>query len=157
MLAAYATDVVDEGNVHGVRSASSNSARLAKPHSAAGLRTSEAEGSVSKDRLTPSKAGTCEAMMSKEAACVKPINTGALMKQLKGWILEDGKLVKVYAFRNYYETMAFVNATAWISHHEDHHPDLEIGYDYCRVTYTTHAIRGLSENDFICAAKIDRL
>ena len=53
--------------------------------------------------------------------------------------------------------MAFVNATAWISHQEGHHPDLEVGYSQCRVRYTTHAIGGLSENDFICAAKIDRL
>ena len=60
-------------------------------------------------------------------------------------------------FKDYYETMAFVNATAWISHQEGHHPDLEVGYSQCRVRYTTHAIGGLSENDFICAAKIDRL
>ncbi len=53
--------------------------------------------------------------------------------------------------------MAFVNATAWISHREDHHPDLSVGYNKCRVDYITHAIGGLSENDFICAAKIDAL
>ena len=80
-----------------------------------------------------------------------------LLKQLKGWILEDGKLVKLYPFRNYHETMAFVNALAWISHREDHHPDLQVGYNQCRVTYSTHAIGGLSENDFICAAKADAL
>jgi 4a-hydroxytetrahydrobiopterin dehydratase len=80
-----------------------------------------------------------------------------LLKQLKAWIVEDGKLVKLYAFRNYYETMAFVNALAWISHREDHHPDLLVGYNKCRVEYVTHAIGGLSENDFICAAKCDAL
>jgi 4a-hydroxytetrahydrobiopterin dehydratase len=80
-----------------------------------------------------------------------------LLQQLKGWILEDGKLVKVYAFTNYYQTMAFVNALAWISHREDHHPDLTVGYNKCRVEYSTHAIGGLSENDFICAAKADGL
>ena len=80
-----------------------------------------------------------------------------MLKQLKGWILEDGKLVKLYPFRNYHETMAFVNALAWISHREDHHPDLQVGYNQCRVTYSTHAIGGLSENDFICAAKADQL
>lgn len=80
-----------------------------------------------------------------------------LMKQLKGWILEDGKLVKLYAFRNYHETMAFVNALAWVSHREDHHPDLEVHYNKCRVTYWTHDAGGLTENDFICAAKADRL
>jgi 4a-hydroxytetrahydrobiopterin dehydratase len=80
-----------------------------------------------------------------------------LLAQLKGWILEDGKLVKLYPFRNYFETMAFVNALAWISHREDHHPDLAVGYNKCRVEYVTHAIGGLSENDFICAAKADVL
>ena len=79
------------------------------------------------------------------------------LKQLKGWILEDGKLVKVYPFANYHHTMAFVNALAWISHREDHHPDLAVGYNQCRVTYWTHALGGLSENDFICAAKCDAL
>ena len=81
----------------------------------------------------------------------------ALLKQLKGWIIDDGKLVKVYPFTNYYQTMAFVNALAWISHREDHHPDLAVGYNKCRVEYSTHAIGGLSENDFICAAKCDAL
>ena len=80
-----------------------------------------------------------------------------LLKQLKAWIIEDGKLVKLYPFKNYYETMAFVNALAWISHREDHHPDLQVGYNKCRVEYSTHAIGGLSENDFICAAKADAL
>jgi 4a-hydroxytetrahydrobiopterin dehydratase len=80
-----------------------------------------------------------------------------LLKQLKGWILEDGKLVKVYPFPNYYQTMAFVNALAWISHREDHHPELVVGYNKCRVEYSTQAINGLSENDFICAAKADGL
>jgi 4a-hydroxytetrahydrobiopterin dehydratase len=80
-----------------------------------------------------------------------------MLKQLKGWTLEDGKLVKLYGFQNHYQTMAFVNALAWISHREDHHPDLGVGYNQCRVAYWTHAIGGLSENDFICAAKCDAL
>lgn len=80
-----------------------------------------------------------------------------MLKQLKGWSLEDGKLVKLYSFGNYDQTMAFVNALAWIAHREDHHPDLEVGYNRCRVTYWTHALGGLSENDFICAAKCDAL
>jgi len=82
---------------------------------------------------------------------------GEMLRQLKSWLLEDGKLVKVYPFANYHHTMAFVNALAWISHREDHHPDLAVGYNQCRVTYWTHAVGGLSENDFICAAKCDAL
>lgn len=80
-----------------------------------------------------------------------------LLGGLQGWELEGSAIGKTFRFRNYYETMAFVNATAWISHREDHHPDLEVGYNQCRVHFTTHAIGGLSENDFICAAKIDAL
>ena len=91
---------------------------------------------------------------------VAPLNANEvslLLKRLSGWALTDGMLTKTYDFRNYHETMAFVNATAWISHREDHHPDLVVGYKQCRVDYITHAIGGLSENDFICAAKIDAL
>ncbi|HUN68814.1 MAG TPA: 4a-hydroxytetrahydrobiopterin dehydratase [Burkholderiales bacterium] len=80
-----------------------------------------------------------------------------LLEQLKGWRVEGGKLAKRYAFKNHYETMAFVNALAWISHREDHHPGLQVGYNQCEVAYSTHSIGGLSENDFICAAKCDAL
>ncbi len=80
-----------------------------------------------------------------------------LLKQLKGWQIEQGQLRKIYRFKNYDETMAFVNATAWVSQREDHHPDLLVTYNTCSVSYITHAIGGLSENDFICAAKIDAL
>jgi len=91
---------------------------------------------------------------------VKPYTaeeTKQLLKGMKGWAIEDGKLAKTYPFTNYYQTMAFVNALAWISHREDHHPDLGVHYNKCRVEYSTHAIGGLSENDFICAAKCDAL
>ena len=70
----------------------------------------------------------------------------------------DGKaLSRDFRFADFHETMAFVNAVAWIAHVEDHHPDLEVGYDYCRLAFTTHSVGGLSENDFICAAKVDAL
>ena len=80
-----------------------------------------------------------------------------LLKQLDGWSLDNGMISKTYHFKNYYQTTAFVNATAWVSHREDHHPDIVLGYNQCRVSYVTHAINGLSENDFICAAKLDAL
>jgi 4a-hydroxytetrahydrobiopterin dehydratase len=80
-----------------------------------------------------------------------------MLKGLDGWALDGGMIAKTYRFKNYYETMAFVNAAAWISHREDHHPDMRVGYNECRVSYVTHAIDGLSENDFICAAKLDAL
>ena len=80
-----------------------------------------------------------------------------LLKDLKGWKIENNRLTKTYAFENYFQTMAFVNALAWVSHREDHHPDLGVHYNKCKVEYWTHAIGGLSENDFICAAKCDAL
>jgi len=82
---------------------------------------------------------------------------GPLLKGLDGWALEGNAIAKTYRFADYHETMAFVNATAWISHREGHHPDLAVGYNQCRVSYWTHAVGGLSENDFICAAKVDAL
>ena len=80
-----------------------------------------------------------------------------LLGGLPGWERAGDEIAKTYAFQNYHQTMAFVNATAWISHRENHHPDLEVGYNKCRVRYSTHAIGGLSENDFICAAKVEAL
>ncbi len=80
-----------------------------------------------------------------------------MIGSVHGWDVEEGALLKTYNFKNYYETMAFVNAVAWLSHREDHHPDLAVGYKQVAVKYTTHSVNGLSENDFICAAKIERL
>jgi 4a-hydroxytetrahydrobiopterin dehydratase len=71
---------------------------------------------------------------------------------------EDSRqLSRAFRFESYQGTIAFVNAVAWIAESQDHHPDLQVGYRMCTVTYTTHAIKGLSLNDFICAAKIDAL
>jgi 4a-hydroxytetrahydrobiopterin dehydratase len=89
--------------------------------------------------LTPAEAQRLLAQISSAWALTE--NTRALRREFK--------------FRDFYRTMSFVNALAHIANIEDHHPDLEVGYNYCRVSYTTHAIGGLSENDFVCAAKID--
>lgn len=71
---------------------------------------------------------------------------------------EDKKSIeREFRFKNFYDTMAFVNALAWIAHREDHHPDLEVGFNRCLVRYSTHAIEGLSRNDFVCAARADAL
>lgn len=78
--------------------------------------------------------------------------------QIPRWqLIDDKALQRDFAFINYYQTMAFVNAVAFIAHQCDHHPDMQVGYNHCCVTYTTHAVAGLSMNDFICAAKIDTL
>jgi len=80
-----------------------------------------------------------------------------LLAGLPGWEREGPGIAKTFRFGNHYEVLAFVNALAWISHREDHHPDLQVGYRDCRVHYHTHAISGLSENDFICASKVEAL
>ena len=70
---------------------------------------------------------------------------------------DNRSIQATFKFKNYYHTQAFVNAVAWIAHCEDHHPDITFGYNKASVSYSTHAIGGLSENDFICAAKVDAL
>ena len=93
-------------------------------------------------------------------APMDPVEATATMAQLHAdWRLsDDGKsLRRELSFRNFYRTMGFVNALAYLANAEDHHPDLQVGYNYCRVLFTTHEIDGLSVNDFICAAKMDTL
>ncbi|MDF1678306.1 MAG: 4a-hydroxytetrahydrobiopterin dehydratase [Legionellaceae bacterium] len=83
-----------------------------------------------------------------------------LMPQLESnWRVSDDltTIHRAYSFDNFHETMAFMNAIAWIAHRENHHPDIELGYNYCRVSFMTHALKGLSHNDFICASKIDQV
>lgn len=80
-----------------------------------------------------------------------------LLRGLPGWARDGVKIFKEFKFKDHYQTQAFANAVMWVSHREDHHPDLVVGYNTCRVEYWTHAIGGLSDNDFICAAKVDAL
>ncbi|GFO54995.1 putative pterin-4-alpha-carbinolamine dehydratase [Geomonas sp. Red276] len=80
-----------------------------------------------------------------------------LLGELPGWELRGTAISKEFDFKNYYQTISFVNAVAWIANGQGHHPDLEVSYRRCRVSFVTHAIAGLSENDFICAAKVEAL
>jgi 4a-hydroxytetrahydrobiopterin dehydratase len=88
---------------------------------------------------------------------LRPEEARNLASQLQGWTLGEHTITKSYAFKTHYQAVAFVNAVAWVSHREDHHPDVSLGYDKVSLSYTTHAIGGLSVNDFICAAKVDAL
>ena len=98
-----------------------------------------------------------------EGGNVQPLDKKAvadLLSQLNSdWKVNatHTEISRRFSFKGYYKTMAFVNAVAWIANQENHHPDLLVAYNYCEVRYTTHAINGLSENDFICAAKVDNL
>lgn len=90
-----------------------------------------------------------------------PMDDAAAGKHLaelsENWTRDDNRIVGEFDFKNYYHTQAFVNAVAWIAHREGHHPDITFGYNNCQVALTTHAIGGLSDNDFIVAAKVDQL
>jgi 4a-hydroxytetrahydrobiopterin dehydratase len=106
--------------------------------------------------LSEKKCAPCEGGVKP----LKPSKVKLLAKQLhKDWkIAKDSKsLTRSLKFKDFYRTMSFVNALAHIANTEDHHPDMEVGYGYCRVTFSTHSVGGLSVNDFICAAKLDRL
>ena len=76
---------------------------------------------------------------------------------LPGWAREGERITKAYRFTGYEATMLFVNGVAWMAQRQNHHPDLQVGYNTVRVTYSTHDVGGLSRNDFICAAKIEAL
>ncbi|MFM9972495.1 MAG: 4a-hydroxytetrahydrobiopterin dehydratase [Burkholderiales bacterium] len=81
----------------------------------------------------------------------------ATLQAFPGWALEHGAIAKTFSFPDYYQTIAFVNALAWMVHGQDHHPELVVRFNSCRVAFDTHSIGGVSENDFICAARIEEL
>ncbi|GAA4341788.1 4a-hydroxytetrahydrobiopterin dehydratase [Pigmentiphaga soli] len=87
-----------------------------------------------------------------------PLGAAHVQEQLRAlpqWTTVRDTLQRSFRFANYYETLAFVNAIAWVVHREDHHPELRVGYDRVEVSFTTHSVKGISINDFICAAKVD--
>ena len=106
---------------------------------------------LSEKKCTPCEGGVAPLSAAQARVYAKQLH--------EDWqIATDSKSLKrSLKFKDFYRTMSFVNALAHVANTEDHHPDLEIGYGYCRVTFSTHSIGGLSVNDFICAAKLDRL
>ncbi|MBC8118147.1 MAG: 4a-hydroxytetrahydrobiopterin dehydratase [Burkholderiaceae bacterium] len=81
----------------------------------------------------------------------------AQLRVVDQWALDANALARTYHFNNYYETLAFVNALAYVVHREDHHPELRVTYNQCGVRFNTHSVNGISENDFISAAKADAI
>ena len=81
----------------------------------------------------------------------------AELASLPGWAHVADRLAKTFRFANYHETIAFVNAVAWIAHRTDHHPDLSVHYNRCVVSWSTHDAGGITQNDLICAARVERL
>jgi 4a-hydroxytetrahydrobiopterin dehydratase len=101
---------------------------------------------------------SCTPLKGKENAVLGD-TLHALLSALPGWTLShDGNgIEKEFRFDDFHRTMAFVNAVAWIAHAEDHHPDFKVSYPSCALYYSTHDVGGLSLNDFISAAKVERL
>jgi len=102
--------------------------------------------------------GHCESCESGQGI-LKLTTVNEALDALRGWDLaeDENSISRTFSFDNFHQTMAFVNAVAWIAHTEDHHPDMEVTYNSCGLTYTTHAAGGLTKNDFICAAAVNRL
>ena len=98
-------------------------------------------------------AGHCRHMTEDDALSNEDI--AAQLQALPHWQYKQGALRRSYAFANYHETLAFVNAIAWVIHGEDHHPELTVTYNRVAVAFDTHSAKGISMNDFICAAKVD--
>ena len=92
-----------------------------------------------------------------QATALSDADIHARLSALSGWELAGKEIRKTFPFKNYHETMAFVNASAWVSHREDHHPDMSVHFNKCVVAYSTHDAGGITQNDFICAAKLDAL
>ena len=92
-----------------------------------------------------------------QATALSDVEIGKHLGALNGWEKIGKEITKTYGFKNYHETMAFVNASAWVSHREDHHPDMSVHFNKCVVAYSTHDADGITLNDFICAAKLDAL
>lgn len=99
----------------------------------------------------------CSKLSADDSALLQDEAFTLLQQLVPQWQLDTEKqnISFSYKFKNYYQTMAFVNVVAQIAHQQDHHPDLHVSYNSCTVTYSTHSVGGLSFNDFICAAKIN--
>jgi 4a-hydroxytetrahydrobiopterin dehydratase len=106
--------------------------------------------------LTMSQCPPCEGEIQKNSI---KTNQTLLTNLHKDWRLNEcaDKLQRNYTFKNFAKTMFFVNAVAHIADQQFHHPDIKFGYNYCTIEYSTHAVDGLTTNDFICAALIDKL
>ena len=92
------------------------------------------------------------------APALDATGVSAMLSQVPSWTIDGGKLQRSFAFRDYHETIEFVNALAFMIHAQDHHPELLVRYRHCIVSYTTHSAgNAVSENDFICAAKANAL
>ena len=110
------------------------------------------------DSNIPLKDQSCEEIVKGSKPLIIPTIEG-YMNTIPGWevALSYMTLDKTFKFKNYHQTVSFVNAVTWIAHKEDHHPEICFGYNECKIKLTTHAVKGVTKNDFILAAKINAL
>jgi 4a-hydroxytetrahydrobiopterin dehydratase len=106
------------------------------------------KSALAEKKCTACKAGT-PAMTAGQISLLLP--------EVPGWQSQAKEIARSFDFKDFHQTIAFVNAIAWLANREDHHPDLEVSYNKCKVRFSTHSVGGLSENDFICAAKVNAL
>jgi 4a-hydroxytetrahydrobiopterin dehydratase len=104
-----------------------------------------------------SRAALLASQCRPQAIALSASEVAAQLSVLPDWGLVRGAIERSFRFRDYHETIAFVNALAWVAHAADHHPDLAVGYDRCEVRFSTHSVGGISDNDFICAAEADAI
>lgn len=112
---------------------------------------------------TPQHPADLETLVSLDCARIdgrQPLTPGQAAAQarvLPAWTCAEGMLRRRFEWRDFHETLAFVNAVAWVAHRQDHHPEVSFGYRHCELAFTTHSAGGLTLKDFICAARIDAL
>ena len=99
---------------------------------------------------------TCKACEGGESPLNKK-QANEYLKQTSGWNIEYNRITKEYKFKNFQNALDFVNKVGEIAEQEGHHPDISFGWGYVKIELTTHAVKGLSENDFILAAKINEI
>lgn len=107
--------------------------------------------SVNKNRCLP-----CEGI----SAILSSDTVNKMLSKIQGWNLDENKgtyIYRIFQFDNFAQNMAFINVVAWIAEKEGHHPNIEVEFTFCKVKFWTHSIGGLSENDFICAEKINAI
>jgi 4a-hydroxytetrahydrobiopterin dehydratase len=114
--------------------------------------TSESRQPINRDQLLAQVSVALEGSKAMSAEQIQ-----SQLQALPRWVAQGGKLQRTFGFKNYFDTIAFVNAIAWMIHAEDHHPELIVTYNKCEVRWDTHSVGGISLNDFICAAKTDAL
>jgi 4a-hydroxytetrahydrobiopterin dehydratase len=107
--------------------------------------------------MTPELAALSALDCRPGAPRLSPDELAKRRRALPGWDVVDERLTKTFRFANYYETMAFANALAYVAHRQDHHPDLSVHYDRAVVAWSTHDAGGITLNDCICAAKVEAL